>query len=138
MNADRWPQAESLYHAALKVPHEERDAFLRENCLDSELRAEVESLLRFASAPAGLLDQPAWHSRPEPGEQIGPYRVGGRIGAGGMGEVYRAADTKLHRDVALKFLPPAYAADPQWLARFQREARILASLNHPHIAAIYG
>ena len=64
--------------------------------------------------------------------------ISARIGEGGMGEVYRAHDTKLGRDVAIKILPPAFTADPDRLARFEREARLLASLNHPHIGAIYG
>src|SRR2546426_9159811 len=73
-----------------------------------------------------------------PGVRLGPYEVLAAIGAGGMGEVYRARDTKLNRDVALKILPPTFASDPDRLARFHREAQVLASLNHPHIAAIYG
>ena len=73
-----------------------------------------------------------------PGTRIGPYEVAGPLGAGGMGEVYRATDTKLKRQVAIKILPPSLAADAGRLARFQREAEVLASLNHPHIAAIYG
>jgi len=72
------------------------------------------------------------------GDRIGPYEILSVIGAGGMGEVYRARDTKLHRDVAVKILPSALAADPDRLARFEREAQTLASLNHPHIAQIFG
>jgi serine/threonine protein kinase len=72
------------------------------------------------------------------GTRLGPYEIQSAIGAGGMGEVYRARDTKLNRDVALKVLPDLFAADPERLARFQREAQVLASLNHPNIAAIYG
>jgi eukaryotic-like serine/threonine-protein kinase len=72
-----------------------------------------------------------------PGTRLGPYEVVCAIGAGGMGEVYRARDTKLNRDVALKILPPAFASDPDRLAPFHREAQVLASLNHPHIGAIY-
>ena len=73
-----------------------------------------------------------------PGTKIGGYEVVALIGAGGMGEVYRARDTKLKRDVALKVLPDAFARDAERMARFQREAEVLASLNHPNIAAIYG
>ena len=73
-----------------------------------------------------------------PGTRLGPYEIAAQIGVGGMGEVYRATDTKLKREVAVKVLPAALAADPERLARFQREAEVLASLNHPNIAAIYG
>ena len=72
------------------------------------------------------------------GARLGPYEILALIGVGGMGEVYRARDTKLNRDVAIKVLPEAVAGDPERLARFHREAQVLASLNHPHIAAIYG
>src|SRR4051794_21316258 len=74
----------------------------------------------------------------QPGVRIGSFEILARLGAGGMGEVFRARDTKLGRDVALKVLPELFAADVERLARFQREAQVLASLNHPHIAAIYG
>ena len=72
------------------------------------------------------------------GSTLGPYKVTAQIGAGGMGEVYQARDTKLDRDVALKILPDAFTTDAERLARFQREAKLLAALNHPNIAAIYG
>ena len=72
------------------------------------------------------------------GQTIGSYRITAKLGAGGMGEVYRAHDTKLDRDVAIKMLPAAFAQDPERLARFEREAKVLASLNHPNIAQIYG
>jgi serine/threonine protein kinase len=72
------------------------------------------------------------------GTRLGPYEIVGALGAGGMGEVYRAKDTKLHRDVAIKVLPDLFATDPERLARFQREAQVLASLNHPNIGGIYG
>src|SRR6202521_5357386 len=73
-----------------------------------------------------------------PGTRLGPYEILAPLGAGGMGEVYRARDAKLGRDVAIKVLPAALANDADYLARFQREARVLAALNHPNIAAIYG
>src|ERR1700690_48276 len=72
------------------------------------------------------------------GTRLGPYEILGRIGAGGMGEVYRARDTKLDRDVAIKILPDSLAQDAERLIRFEREAKVLASLNHPNIAHIYG
>ena len=71
-----------------------------------------------------------------PGTRLGPYEILSALGAGGMGEVYRARDMKLGRDVALKVIPDTFALDPDRLARFTREAHVLASLNHPHIAAI--
>ena len=74
----------------------------------------------------------------EPGTTLGPYSATAKIGEGGMGEVYRARDTKLDRDVALKVLPQAFTDDPDRLARFEREAKVLASLNHPNIGHIYG
>src|SRR5262249_7647602 len=73
-----------------------------------------------------------------PGTHVGPYEILAAIGAGGMGEVYRARDRKLDRDVAIKILPDAFAADPELIARFEREAKTLAALNHPNIAHIHG
>jgi serine/threonine protein kinase len=73
-----------------------------------------------------------------PGTRLGPYEIVGLLGVGGMGEVYRARDTQLKRDVALKVLPTDVAADPERLARFRREAELLAALNHPHICTLYG
>src|SRR6202047_1454746 len=72
------------------------------------------------------------------GDKLGPYEILAPLGAGGMGEVYKARDTKLDREVAIKVMPAALARDPERLARFQREAKALASLNHPNIATIYG
>ena len=72
------------------------------------------------------------------GDKLGPYEIVAPLGAGGMGEVYRARDTKLDRDVAIKVLPAGFAADPDRLARFEREAKALAALNHPNIAHIHG
>src|SRR3979490_2607346 len=72
------------------------------------------------------------------GDQLGTYEIVGSLGAGGMGEVYRARDTRLKREVALKVLPEGFSQDPDRLERFQREAELLATLNHPNIAAVYG
>src|SRR5262245_66685936 len=72
------------------------------------------------------------------GTRIGVYEIGASLGEGGMGEVYKARDTRLNRDVALKVLPPSLADDPDRLARFRREAQVLASLNHPNIATVHG
>ena len=74
----------------------------------------------------------------KPGDSLGPYKIVELVGAGGMGQVYRATDAKLNRDVALKILPDAFASDPDRLARFRREAQVLASLSHPNIGHIYG
>ncbi|HVH28315.1 MAG TPA: protein kinase [Vicinamibacterales bacterium] len=103
-------------------------------CLSREVRDATGRNLRDAAHnPHCLTTMPL-----VAGARLGPYEIEAAIGAGGMGEVYRARDTKLHRDVALKVLPDAFANDPDRLARFEREAQVLASLNHPHIAAIYG
>ena len=72
------------------------------------------------------------------GTRLGPYKIVAPLGAGGMGEVYRARDRNLNRDVAVKVLPRALASDPQYMARFEREAQVLASINHPNIATVYG
>jgi serine/threonine protein kinase/Tol biopolymer transport system component len=137
MDPQRWAKIESLYHAALAKDGGERSAYLDRACAqDSELRGEVESLLGCADAE--LVSPVADGNRLPPGFSLGAYEILAPLGAGGMGEVYRARDTKLKRDVALKVLPDAYARDPERIARFQREAEVLASLNHPNIAHIYG
>jgi serine/threonine protein kinase len=146
---ERWSEVERLYQAALTRDVGERDAFLRETCAgDVALRREVELLLAQQASVEDLLGQPALAVPPEKisqlpgamllGRQIGVYRLVALLGAGGMGEVYRARDTKLGRDVAIKILPRVFTGDAERLARFEREARMLAALNHPHIGAIYG
>jgi eukaryotic-like serine/threonine-protein kinase len=152
VNADSWRQAEECYHAALERPPHERAAFVAQACANnSELRREVESLLAHEGQADELLESPAWNHVTPPdetgtmapaalaaGSVLAAYRIVGKLGAGGMGEVYRATDPELQREVALKVLAPNFADDREWLSRFQREARVLASLNHPHIAAVYG
>jgi tetratricopeptide (TPR) repeat protein len=139
----RWRRVEELCHAALERDVALRASFVRDACGgDQELQHEVESLLAQGSVLNDFLELPKLGTvdvELDPiGRQIGVYRIVSLLGRGGMGEVYRARDTTLGRDVALKVLPSAFAADPDRLSRFRREARLLASLNHPHIGAIYG
>jgi eukaryotic-like serine/threonine-protein kinase len=141
VSAPSWADLEDLFCEALTREPAERAAFLAERCAGRrDLQAEVEALLRAHDGAAGALEAPsvAAQSRLNPGERLGPYTVVAVLGAGGMGEVYRARDTKLGRDVAIKILPRIFNSDPERLARFEREARVLASLNHSHIGAIYG
>lgn len=150
----RWPEADDLLDRALALPANERTAFVRREAADPGLAAALEAVLAEAERDDGFLDPVSGlsHSVAEalrnaaaglapalaPGARIEHYEVIGAIGRGGMGEVYRARDTRLARDVALKILPDRYARDPERRARFRREARVLASLNHAAIAAIYG
>jgi eukaryotic-like serine/threonine-protein kinase len=146
---ERWAHVEQLYHAAHARPEDERAAFLADACVGDEgLRREVESLLAQPASADAFLSEPALVMAAQlvndpgksmlTGHRIGLYQVQAFLGAGGMGEVYRARDLKLGRDVAIKILPRIFTSDPERLARFEREARILATLNHPHIGAIYG
>jgi serine/threonine protein kinase/Tol biopolymer transport system component len=147
MTPERWQRIEELYHAAHARPADERAAFLAEACRgDEKLRREVESLLNQPSHD-GLLAAPSLETAsaliidalPDmTGHSIGAYHLDALLGAGGMGEVYRSRDARLGRDVAIKVLPRAFTSHPDRLARLEREARMLASLNHPNICAIYG
>jgi serine/threonine protein kinase/Tol biopolymer transport system component len=142
VSAPSWADLEALFHEALTRGPAERAAFLAERCAGRlELQAEVEALIRTHESAASALERPPM-MRPQPrlqaGMRLGSYEVLSALGAGGMGEVYRARDIKLGRDVAIKILPSAFTADPERLARFEREARVLAALNHPNIAAIHG
>jgi Tol biopolymer transport system component len=145
MWSERWREVERIYHEAVARPLVERSAFVAEACAgDEALKDEVESLLAEEAGAAGFLSTPAVLGMARVGgtsligRQVGPYAVQSRLGAGGMGEVYLARDTTLARDVAIKVMPEQWAADPMRLARFEREARALAALNHPNIGAIYG
>jgi serine/threonine-protein kinase len=148
MTSERWRLVEALYHSALETELSRRGAFLEEACRgDEELRSEVESLLSQQNSPGHYLERPVWELAAlssdsiEAGTKLGAYRIEGILGRGGMGVVYRARDSKLERQVAVKVLPRALAQNPaqtrENLARFEREAKVLASLNHPNIAAIY-
>ena len=167
MTDERWVHVKALFQAAVEQPVEERGAFLAAATGDdSALRREVESLLAADTSDVSFLNRlpianrsigteldgvgvsstPVFEamkdmaddeSRSMIGRQLGSCRVDSLLGAGGMGEVYRARDTKLNRDVALKILPAAFAADTNRLARFRREARAVAALNHPNIVTIF-
>ena len=141
MTGERWQRVRSLFEAAVERPPAERASFLAaETVSDEALRREVESLLAADARDDPAIDRLPLTGLPPPSppRRIGTYELGSLIGAGSMGEVYRARDTALNRDVALKVLPPLLAFDPDRVARFRREAQVLAALSHPNIAAIYG
>ena len=144
INPDRWPDVSRVFSAAATLDGPSRNAYLDEACrLDPALRAAVESLLGAHDNAGSFGEAPAFAplgtvKRLAPGSQLGPFRIETWLGAGGMGEVYRAYDTKLQRAVAIKVLPDFFAQDANRLARFEEEARALAALNHPHVGAIYG
>src|SRR6516164_7370505 len=140
LNQEEWRRVEEVYHEALEHRPESRAAFVTAACgVDSSLRREVESLLAADGADA-LVDQPAMDIAAEllddgaplaPGTELGPYRIENLIGSGGMGRVYRAGDTRLNRTVAIKISKQGFGE------RFEREARAVAALNHPHICQLY-
>src|SRR5262245_46952362 len=144
------PLLENLFHKLADLSPAERDRFFAERQIAPELRAELEALLRFDSTEAREGDEKllhevksllelmaADHAPSLVGQQLSDYRIIEKIGSGGMGEVYRARDSKLGRDVAIKVLPEHLARDAARVARFRREAQVLASLNHSNNAAIY-
>jgi serine/threonine protein kinase len=152
MTAERWQRIERVFHSALELEEGNRAAFLQTACGDDEeFRREVEFLLatdsraeRFLEIPAfqlktGTLNERSHSAAPQlaPGERLGPYRVEGLLGAGGMGEVYRATDIRLDRNVALKLLPLRFAQDVCALERFQRETRAASALNHSNVCTVY-
>ena len=148
LSPDVRQRLKEVFAAARALPAPDRQAFLSAACAGNEaLRQEVESLLAaderaksFLESPAVVVGDAIPHAAPLmiEGRRLAAYEVQALIGAGGMGEVYRARDTKLQRDVAVKFLPQAFTSDRDRLARFEGEARMLAALNHPNIGAIYG
>jgi eukaryotic-like serine/threonine-protein kinase len=134
MTPDRWRQIEELYHAAQKCHPKERAALL--DCTDPEIRLRVERMLAVESGSQILKGGDVLLADPTqtvlvPGSQLGPYEIQAQVGAGGMGTVYRALDTRLGRVVAIKIAAERYSE------RFQREARAISKLNHPHICTLY-
>ena len=138
---------EQLFHAALALDPDKRSDFLKRSCAsDPALLAEVQSLLSEHEQATSFMASPAYEINSEllvasegslAGKSLGHFTIQERIGAGGMGEVYRARDTKLGREVAIKVLSEALTQDTLRLKRFEREARMLASLNHSNIATIH-
>jgi serine/threonine protein kinase len=147
MTPEAWKEVERLYLGSLELEPGERPRFLAEGCVDDEIRREVESPLAHRTTGMSFLERRGLDVAAEivtrnqtrllVGRTIGRYHVTSLIGAGGMGVVYRARDTRLGRDVALKVLPEDFSQDRDRLIRSEREARLLASLSHPNIAGIY-
>src|SRR5689334_14661086 len=144
MTPERWQQIERLYHTALELAPGRRSAFLDQACADDgDLRWEVKSLLAshdqsnsFIESPpddliAGMVAEE--QARSVIGRRLGRYQIHSLLGAGGMGEVYRARDTRLDRDVAVKILPEHLANNSDALHRFEREAKAVAALSHPNL-----
>jgi serine/threonine protein kinase/WD40 repeat protein len=148
MTPERWAQITEIYHSAQELDSARRSNFLEQACAgDASLRREVESLLAADAEAQSFIARPALsdaaallateYAPSLIGRNLGHYRVISRIGAGGMGEVYLAEDSKLGRRVALKTLPGEFCGDPHILQRFKIEARAAATLNHPCIATLY-
>jgi serine/threonine protein kinase/WD40 repeat protein len=148
MLPERWEQICEIYHSALEMSEGEQKAFVARACAGNEfLLREVESLLAANAEAGDFIAEPVFRDvSPLPktdgetflsGKKIAHYRILSRIGAGGMGEVYLAKDTRLDRKVALKTLPASLSAHPNYLRRFETEARAAATLNHPNVATVY-
>ena len=155
MKPERWSKVESIFHKALEADESRRSSVIEESCAgDADLRREVESLLAHHSDSASFIEKPAFAGQettgsvgrvtaadaPRPdlkGVAFGHYRILEEIGFGGMGQVFRALDTRLHRTVAIKVLPSTHVADPDRKRRFLQEARAASKLNHPNIVTLH-
>lgn len=148
MTPERWQKVEAVLQAALDLPEKERLALVAETCSgDPDLQSEAASLIEAHTEAGDFLEQPALEQdarvllnhdlQGHIAREIGPYKVMGRLGGGGMGEVYLARDQRLGRLVALKILPPSFVYDDERLRRFQTEARSASALNHANILTIY-
>ena len=146
MTPERWQEIQRLFHEVRTHPLGVRPAVLAELCSDPGMRQQVERLLAQPASQDGVLEELAGILASEAadaavpslvGQRLGVYEIEALVGRGGMGEVYRARDTRLGREVAIKVLPSALTGDPERLARFSREARAVAALNHPHICTLY-
>src|ERR1700680_3037481 len=140
MTPERWQQIKAVLDRALELAPGERSAFLDRACArDPSLRNEVEELLASGKEMRSsfMNTSPFAHQPLAEGTRLGDYEVQTLLGAGGMGEVYRARDLRLRRDVAVKSLPSFVSSDPERLRRFEQEATAAAALNHPNILAVY-
>lgn len=146
MESKRWKKIEDVFNDAMALAEPRRAEFVRRACEgDAEMLVEVESLLNKANAPDSFLEGAALspdgiqHAGDpvKPADTIGNFKIVSLLGRGGMGEVWRARDTRLKRDVAIKVLPADLARDPDRVARFEREARAASALNHPNIISVY-
>ena len=142
----RWKEISALYADALALPETERVRFLAGACGDADVRAEVEALLASHGAAQETLERPAAEMLAQSlaaetasltGRRLGAYRIDAPLASGGMGEVYRATDMRLHRAVALKILPANVREDAGLRQRFEREAQAIAALRHPHICVLH-
>src|SRR5215475_931975 len=139
LGPDEFRKIREVFESAIELAPAERECFIDRSCGgDRRLIAEVQRMLSGDAEGNALLDGGAAGRLHEGAIFAGHFRVGAMLGRGGMGEVYRAHDVHLYRDVALKVLPVTFALDPDRVARFKRQARVLASLSHPNIASIHG
>jgi eukaryotic-like serine/threonine-protein kinase len=146
MQAERWQRIDYLFHAALEHKPDRRVAFLTRECENDEsLLSEVEALLASHEAPPTSIEMLVSDvaadlladARLEPGTLVGHYKIIALLGKGGMGQVFLAEDTRLHRRIALKLLPAHFTVNPDRVRRFEREARAASALNHPNIVTVY-